>query len=340
MPLEKYGVLKGGAIARRLGFGKSPHYQIHVIDETTDYRISINVKSKIAPSELLYLVDEQFQHPILDELQALKTGFTPLTSEPGGMALDYIRGNLFDRRKMVPLPHNMPGPDNDLNEKIDRFIIRAIGDAEAMVYAFGERWGPEDRKDPYFGFKPYNGIHDIHMNQGNEERFAKDNGVWQDGGLLIHFPVNRQWIAIFLTFQSQAWHTDDRTGHRIEAPVEAEGEAPRPIPEVDAVVRIVAALINPHGSDQGLETVTLLNTAPYRIDLNGWALADKSKRKQSLDGISLEPGGTAMVRLSGKSMQLSNKGGIITLLNAEGLKVTGVSYTRTDARKSGWLVVF
>ena len=45
MPLERYGVLKGRPIRTRLGEGQSPHYQVHIIDDTTDYRIAINVKS-------------------------------------------------------------------------------------------------------------------------------------------------------------------------------------------------------------------------------------------------------------------------------------------------------
>jgi hypothetical protein len=39
-------------------------------------------------------------------------------------------------------------------------------------------------------------------------------------------------------------------------------------------------------------------------------------------------------------IQLSNKGGIITLLNAEGLKVDGVSYTKEQAQHPGWTIVF
>jgi uncharacterized protein YukJ len=37
-----------------------------------------------------------------------------------------------------------------------------------------------------FGFLPGNGVHDIHMNQGNSQQFRGDDGVWQDGGLLLH----------------------------------------------------------------------------------------------------------------------------------------------------------
>jgi uncharacterized protein YukJ len=27
------------------------------------------------------------------------------------------------------------------------------------------------------------------MNQGNSEEFMKNDGVWQDGGMLLHFPL-------------------------------------------------------------------------------------------------------------------------------------------------------
>jgi len=63
---------------------------------------------------------------------------------------------------MAPLPFDVPGLDNDLNEKIDFHVQRALAEEDAMVCAFGERWGPEpDSRDKYFGFKPGNGIHDI-----------------------------------------------------------------------------------------------------------------------------------------------------------------------------------
>jgi uncharacterized protein YukJ len=165
MALKQYGVLKGKAINKIIGQGSSPHYEVHLIDDNDDYRIAINVKSNLAPSELMYLIIDDFQHPILERLSSLDMGFTALQSAPNKMALDFIRGNLFDPKQMRPLPHNIPGPDNDLNEKIDAYVQRAIGDERASIYAFGERWGPEaGKKDKYFGFKPGNGIHDIHMN--------------------------------------------------------------------------------------------------------------------------------------------------------------------------------
>jgi len=332
MALKKYGVLKGRPIARRLGFGASPHYQVHLVDNDADYRIAVNVKSKKPPSELLYLIDENYAHPLVDVLKMLPAGFTPLGSRPGGMALDYIRANLFRPDQMVPLPYDTPGPDNDLNEKIDYHVQRALAEEDALVYAFGERWGPEpNERDKYFGFKPGNGIHDIHMNQGNVEEFQKDNGVWQDGGMLLHLPSEDRWVAVFLAFQSQCWHTDDEKGNCI-------GDAEQPAEDKGVV--IIAAMVNPAGSDPGAERVLLLNTLATAVNLDGWALADKNKRRHPLDGIALKPGAVTTVCLPGTTIQLSNEGGIITLLNRDGLKVHGVQYMKGDVSEQGRTIVF
>jgi uncharacterized protein YukJ len=345
MPLARYGVLKGTAIDRRLGAGQSPHFQIHVVDTQLDHRIAVNVKSALSPSVLEYLVDPDFRHPITQGLAGLEPGFHALGSAPGGLALDFIRGNLFDPADMRTLPHDVPGPDNDLNETLDHYVQRAMSAEEVEVYAFGQKWGPEDVKDKYFGFRPGSGIHDIHMNQGNAAQFKRDDGVWQDGGLILRFPAQDQWVAIFLKFQSQAWHTDDVTGHQIPAagggaPSDPTTPQPGSLPTADhpdGLVRIVGALVNAVATPE-VEMVTLLNTSPRAIDLAGWVLMDKQKNRQPLAG-SLPPGETVRVRVAAP-VQLSNQGGLITLLNEDGLRVHGVAYTRDEVRDPGWTVVF
>jgi uncharacterized protein YukJ len=332
MPINQYGVLKGKAIDSKNGMGRNPHFQVLLIDDNYKHRIAINVKSKKEPSELFYYVDEDFNHQMLDELGSLPLGFNEIESKPGDAAMDYIRGNHFDTSQMKPLPHDIPGPDNDLNELIHKYISKAIAMENAGVYAFGAKWGPEENKrDSYFGFKPGNGIHDIHMNQGNSERWKDDDGTWQDGGLLIHLPDENRWVGVFLAFQSQCFHTNDTTGHAIP------GKCGR-APEEEECVKIIAALANPKGHDPGYEAIILLNPTPGPIDLEGWAIADKNKKKSYLQE-TIKAGDTLRITLSGKDAQLSNKGGIITLLNKDGLKVDGVKYTKQDAR-SGWMVVF
>ncbi|HZM98906.1 MAG TPA: YukJ family protein [Pyrinomonadaceae bacterium] len=346
MPLKNYGMLKGKAIEVRPGAGQNPHYQVRIVDDTTDYRIAINVQSALSPSELEYLIDDRFTHPITSMLQEAPLGFTHITSKPGTTALDYIRGNLFDRTKMRILPFNVPGIDNDLNEKIHGVMQRAVADEEALVYAFGERWGPEEnKKDKYFGFLPGNGIHDIHMNQSNVGQFKGDDGVWQDGGVMVYFPGQQQWVAIFLKFQSQGWHTDDKTGHKIgpdepHVPPVPIPPQPPPLPTSDdpqGLVRIVAALVNSVQSPE-VEIVTLVNASPRELNLDGWALADTQKNKQKLTG-KLNSGEARAIRVE-KPVALSNKGGIITILDETGLKVDGVSYTKAQASNPGWTIVF
>ncbi len=75
--------------------------------------------------------------------------------------------NLFRATDMKPIAHFEPGENNDLFEHVEDLLQRAIDEQEAIVYAFGERWGPEDgEQDQYFDFLPGNGVHLIHMNQG------------------------------------------------------------------------------------------------------------------------------------------------------------------------------
>jgi len=53
-----------------------------------------------------------------------------------------------------------------------------------------------------------NGIHDIHMNQGNGGQYANDNGTYQDGALIIESPDSTCQV-FFIAFQSQTFQTDD-----------------------------------------------------------------------------------------------------------------------------------
>jgi len=343
MPIAKYGLLVGRPLHGVPGRGSNAHYQVHVVDDVTEYRIAVNVQSQMAPSEVEYLVDDDFRHPITASLRNRTPGFYRLGSQPTDGGLDYIRGNLFDPTRMRPLPMNLPGPDDDLNDQVDRVVQAAIAEEDALIYAFGQRWGPEDgTRDKIFGFLPGNGIHDIHMNQGNSGQFVNDDGVWQDGGLLFYFPSTDRWTAVFLKFQSQSWHTDDATGHTIATPPPVTPPGPQPpsppAGDPDVRVRIIAALINPTGGDQGKETVTLLNVADADQALAGWAIANRTKAKFKLTG-SIRAGGTLTVTLP-IDVPLSNDGGLITLLDAKGLKVDGVSYTKAQVARQGWTVVF
>lgn len=213
MPLERYGVLKARPIASRQGRGRTPHYHVHAVDHGEDYRISISVRSTAA-SQLLYLIDDRFEHPMLARLRQLPLGFCGQPSNGDGIALDYVRAGLFDRSRMSELSHDVPGPDQDFDELLDLWMGRALRDEDALIYAFGERFGPSHAPDPHFGFRPATGVYRVHMNQGSVPDHAERDGVWQDGGVLIWFPaiveagrvkVRERWVAVFVAFASQQW---------------------------------------------------------------------------------------------------------------------------------------
>ncbi len=237
MPLHNYGVLKGKVESdiRGEAWESSPHYRVKVQGGDRLFDISINIKSYEKPSEVLYLIsesipvkgfyDEQRSQSVLSErksktgsrkggkllrdsflkeqwvnrLMELPWGFTPQEEEHGELGLDYIRGRHFSPSRMLPLPPSRGGSNNDLNDKLQQ-IIERCRKRNGTLYAFGECYGQ--------------GLHNVHMNQGNHSRWRQDDGVWQDGGLLIHFPGEERWTGVFLAFQSQAWCTD-KNGHAL-----------------------------------------------------------------------------------------------------------------------------
>jgi uncharacterized protein YukJ len=165
MALRDYGVLKGRVRDGREERDRdTPHYQIRVEAGGTQYRLAVNVRSTYAPHELLYLLVNDFRHPITAGLTALPHGFHELLSQPGANALDFIRGNLFDRLLLRAAPSTGPGADDDLNDRLHLQIERAQADPAAEIYAFGTRWGPErGQPDKIFGFDPGNGVHNIQL---------------------------------------------------------------------------------------------------------------------------------------------------------------------------------
>lgn len=320
MPLDRYGVLIGRAVASR---PDGRHFQVQLADGAgTDHRVAVDVGA----GDLLYLIDDDLRHPVTGALAGLGSGWHPLPHGPGGANLDYIRANLFDPAALRPLPPAATGPDNDLAALLDHYVQRAVADPSVWLYAYGQRRGPEPTTpDRVFGFRPGNGVTDLHMNQGSTGRFTADDGIWQDGGLLLHFPGEGRWVGVFVAFGSQVWHTDP-AGHAVAgAPRAADLGAPP--------VRILAAAVKPAGS------VLLLNASPAPVDLTGWRLADPLDNSAPLPPGPLPPGATLGLPVT-SGVQLDHRGGSLTLLDAAGRKVTGVSYPADAARRDGWTIVF
>ena len=94
----------------------------------------------------------------------------------------------------------------------------------------------------------------------------------------------------------------------------------------------------PPARDRSCCALAFINTAPHDIDLKGWALLDTQKKRLPLSDV-LRAGATRTVEIR-QPLALSNKGGVITLIDDKGLKVHGVAYTKDQARNPGWTLVF
>jgi uncharacterized protein YukJ len=337
-----YGVLRGRLDRWKRedpppGARKSPHLQIRMIDgDGKPWRVPVNVRSGDPDKSLVifHRADPLLSHPILDALPALPSGLTDLNQKPrsASNALDYSRAPLFDLATGIALPPSGPAEDDDLQDVVSRQLNDLkVQDGELIV--FGSHFhdpAPKPGIDTEFGTR--DGMHDIHMNQGNAlGAHDEDNGVFNDGALILRFPDHV--TGLFFRFKTQFLPTD-ANGDRIPGvskeipPIAMPGETPDPaFPDV----YVEKALVNPAGQDPAKEVVVIGNLTLNPIDLTGWSIVDKNNASQSVDGVLLPAGGSVPILLSGEGAQLGNNGGTIRLVNADRVLVHAVSYSKADA---------
>jgi uncharacterized protein YukJ len=215
MPITNYSVLAGDPASGKVVTGSSTHYQITMNGAGGPFIESVD------GSEVLYAIKEDFTPPDPDALTALSLGMHALTSVPGGLALDFVRSEIdgepmITKAEMTLLPKlqakgaKPATPEAAMIQKARAGALRnavttlldmTVADKYGVIYAFGSAYADSGRVD---------GIHDIHMNQGNPlNNHGGDNGIWQDGALFIHLPAKQTWTAVFIAFQTQSWQTDD-----------------------------------------------------------------------------------------------------------------------------------
>jgi uncharacterized protein YukJ len=218
MPITNYSVLAGRPTAGKVVGGSSTHYQITMQATGGPFTVAVNIQS-VDGSEVLYAIEEDFTPPDLAGLTALPMGMTKLQSVPGGLALDYVRSTvggvpIITRAQMTLLPQlqaKAKGGSAEeqmvqrarakaLENAVVTLLNMTIADKDGVIYAFGSAYADSGKVD---------GIHDIHMNQGNPaNNHGGDNGVWQDGALFINLPSKGTWTAVFIAFQTESWTTD------------------------------------------------------------------------------------------------------------------------------------
>ena len=225
MPIANYSVLTGRPTAGKVVSGASAHYQITVEATSRTFTVAVNIES-VDGSEVLYAIKEGFTAPDPAGLAGLASGLTAVPSVPGGLALDFVRSTIggqpmITRAEMAALPIPADAerflqealsldrsfealgsavPAHALGNAVVTLLNEAVADPGSLVYAFGSAYADGGVTD---------GIHDIHMNQGNPtDNHGNDNGIWQDGALFVSLPGQMTWTAVFIAFQTESWETD------------------------------------------------------------------------------------------------------------------------------------
>lgn len=309
-----------------------------LIDEPEQYDIN-----GLTPPGTLSAADKQWA---LQWYPTLRPGLTTLqpfqmvsAEIAAGQQLDYAIKPTATRRYTI----ETKGASDTLLVLFEDVVSRQLNNLKAEggeLYAFGSHFhdpAPKPGIDTEFGTK--DGIHDIHMNQGNApHEHDEDNGVFNDG-VILKFPDHV--TGLFFRFKTQFLPTD-ANGDRIpgvsnEIPPGATPVETTPLPIPDdpqptfPAVYVERSLMNPGGDDVTKEVVVIGNTTIETVDLSGWRIVDKNNAAEILGTVMLPPGGSVPVVLSGIGAQLSNKGGTIRLLNRAGVLVHAVSYSKADA---------
>jgi uncharacterized protein YukJ len=218
VPITNYSLLKGQPTGGKVVSGSSAHYQITVQGTGGPFTVAVNIQS-VDGSEVLYAIESKFVPP--SSLAKVASGMTKLPSKAGGLALDFVRETIagkpmITKAQMTLLPtandtakfiaeieqgdHVSEHAAHALSNAVITLLNAAVNDAGALVYAFGSAFSDNGKVD---------GIHDIHMNQGNPlNNHGGDNGVWQDGALFVYSSKTKSYTAVFIAFQTESWQTD------------------------------------------------------------------------------------------------------------------------------------
>jgi uncharacterized protein YukJ len=182
----------------------SPHIYLDFVDGSDDTKLqaAINVKSTDRDSRLVFWYNGSLAHEYVQDLVDLPLGFHRLGNQSG---LDYLRRQgMFVLEPGRVLPHDTPGPDNDILDELKPILRNGIN-KKARVYLFGSQYDNRGSIHNVHG-----GIHDVHMNQGSLPRY--ENSVYRDGAFFLYFEEDDHWEGVFLAFASQRVPTNDVTG--------------------------------------------------------------------------------------------------------------------------------
>ncbi|KAL6404515.1 hypothetical protein AUP68_13908 [Ilyonectria robusta] len=320
---------------------RSPHGQLSFEDDNGSHTTNINVRSTDPVDHRLVFwtgdltTETPFGARIIRGLESLN-GRRHYQMPP---PLDFLHDGFLSIHRGIIRDTNAPGPNNDITDDLDTFFNANL--EGSTVFIWGEYYANNGE-----------GVHQVHMNQGNYSRnpgWYRENRRGQDGGIVMRSPDGK-WKYFFMAFAGQASETDEdgrpTFGEATPMLRDVLGAPPpiTPIPPVvpgpPSGVQIHSALVNPLGRDNTPghnDRVRLVNRASDPASLLGWTIQNQDDRVKHLpDVLLLGNGAIRDFDVGPESYLTNNRDGWIVLKDAGGAEIHRVSY-QANAPSGQWI---
>lgn len=206
-----YGVLKSKVTIDEGEFTSKKthrtHYNLITIGGSKFYQVNIDIQSNSNSANVCMLCIDDYQNDIIRNFSNIGSGFTSISSIKDGLALDYLRQNLFPKEKLF---ENSPLSADNITEVLNPYL-----ENHKNIIVFGTQYGPNYNDKNHYGTmrsiqlnRPNIGIDDIHLNQGSSGKHVESNGIYQDGALFVE-NINNSYTAFFFAFTEQCSQTDE-----------------------------------------------------------------------------------------------------------------------------------
>jgi hypothetical protein len=210
MPLASYGIIKGDLFTpqEQTYQGNWFHgvFYLSVPGAPVQKRCVTDFSS--ATKDLIqYKIYDDLRSDLFSNVMALPDGYTPLMPTDVSGALDYVRSPIFGATPSA-------GWVLSDGEVAVQALQKSLGAAPLKVFVFGQPFTDEAilTQD---GVQSKDGLHNVHMNQGDPETSSDgvdhqaDDGIWQDGTTVFE-NAGGTLTAFCSKFISQTFATNDQ----------------------------------------------------------------------------------------------------------------------------------
>lgn len=183
------------------------HYNLITQVNSKKLPLSIDIQTQRNQSNVKIVCIENYENPILKNLEGLALGFTKLKSIGGGLGSDFLRQDLFTKADLFD---SNPIEGDIMSKKLNIYL----NDFEYMI-VYGSLYDSEEMDEEHLSFlesystpQPGIGVHNVHLNQSNHNRNTSSKGIYQDWGLFIK--NKKSYTTIFTCVVGQCSKTDNQ----------------------------------------------------------------------------------------------------------------------------------